>query len=69
MAVGAGCGAAVVGAGVAANGAEGCGVGVALAGVFLVTGLTCVRGVFTALCRRGTERVGAGVETGLLPSS
>ena len=69
MGVAAGCGVAAVGAGVAAGGGEGRGVVVALAGVFLVTGLTCVRGVFTTLCRRGAERVGAGVEAGLLPSS
>ena len=50
-------------------GAAGRGVGAGLAGVFFVTGLICVRGLVTTLCRRGAERVGAGVEAGLLPSS
>jgi hypothetical protein len=69
VAVAVGCGAAAVGAGVAAGGVEDCGVGVVLAGVFLVTGLICVRGLVATLCRRGAERVGAGVEAGRLPSS
>ena len=69
MAVAVGCGAAAVGAGVGA-GVAGRGVGAGLAGAgFLVTGLICVRGFVTTDCRRGAERVGAGVEAGLLPSS
>ncbi len=68
MAVAAGRGAAAAGAGVGA-GAAGRGVGAGLAGVFFVTGLICVRGLVTTLCRRGAERAGAGVEAGLLPSS
>jgi hypothetical protein len=68
VAVTAGRGAAALGAGVGA-GAVGRGVGAGLAGVFSVTGLICVRGFVTTLCRRGAERAGAGVEAGLLPSS